>query len=99
MGVNAMSDTASAKVQQPADFTSSEQQVKAGSPNDFLKSVIGKKVIVRLNSGIDYHGTLSCLDGYMNIAMEDTEEFVDGALKSAYGDAFIRGNNGTHIFY
>ena len=34
----------------------------------------------------------------MNIAMEDTEEFVDGALKSAYGDAFIRGNNGTHIF-
>jgi len=90
---------ASAKVQQPADFTSSKQQVKAGSPNDFLKSVIGKKVIVRLNSGIDYHGTLSCLDGYMNIAMEDTEEFVDGALKSAYGDAFIRGNNGTHIFY
>lgn len=43
-------------------------------------------------------GTLSCLDGYMNIAMEDTEEFVDGALKSAYGDAFIRGNNGAHIF-
>ena len=35
----------------------------------------------------------------MNIAMEDTEEFVDGALKSADGDAFIRGNNGTHIFY
>lgn len=35
----------------------------------------------------------------MNIAMEDTEEFVDGALKSAYGDAFIRGNNGTHNFY
>ncbi|WFD17634.1 U4/U6-U5 snRNP complex subunit lsm6 [Malassezia arunalokei] len=93
-----MSDTASAKVQQTADSSSSEQQVKTGSPNDFLKSVIGKKVIVRLNSGIDYHGTLSCLDGYMNIAMEDTEEFVDGALKSAYGDAFIRGNNGAHIF-
>ena len=34
----------------------------------------------------------------MNIAMEDTKEFVDGALKSAYGDAFIRGNNGAHIF-
>lgn len=35
----------------------------------------------------------------MNIAMEDTEEFVDGALKSAYGDAFIRGNNGTHLLF
>ncbi|CAD6937054.1 unnamed protein product, partial [Tilletia laevis] len=25
-----------------------------GSPNDFLKAIIGKQVIVRLNSGIDY---------------------------------------------
>jgi hypothetical protein len=39
-------------------------------------------------------GVLACLDGYMNIAMEQTEEFVDGQLKAKYGDAFIRGNNG-----
>lgn len=31
----------------------------------------------------------------MNIAMEETTEHVDGVLKSSYGDAFIRGNNGT----
>ena len=31
----------------------------------------------------------------MNIAMEQTEEYVDGQLKSKYGDCFIRGNNGT----
>ena len=37
---------------------------------------------------------LACLDGYMNIAMEQTEEYVDGQLKSKYGDCFIRGNNG-----
>lgn len=30
-----------------------------GSPNDFLKKVIGKQVIVRLNSGVDYHGEQS----------------------------------------
>ena len=30
----------------------------------------------------------------MNIAMEQTEEFVDGQLKAKYGDCFIRGNNG-----
>jgi hypothetical protein len=30
----------------------------------------------------------------MNIAMEQTEEYVDGQLKSKYGDCFIRGNNG-----
>ena len=35
-----------------------------------------------------------CLDGYMNIALEQTEEHVNGAVTNRYGDAFIRGNNG-----
>ncbi|KAH8977295.1 hypothetical protein EDB86DRAFT_2818166, partial [Lactarius hatsudake] len=39
-------------------------------------------------------GVLSCLDGYMNIALEQTEEHVNGAVTNRYGDAFIRGNNG-----
>lgn len=42
-------------------------------------------------------GILACLDGYMNIAMEQTEEYVNGQLKNKYGDAFIRGNNGTDV--
>jgi hypothetical protein len=41
-------------------------------------------------------GVLACLDGYMNIAMEQTEEYVNGQLKAKYGDTFIRGNNGVH---
>jgi U6 snRNA-associated Sm-like protein LSm6 len=32
----------------------------------------------------------------MNIALEKTEEYVDGELRRSYGDAFVRGNNGTH---
>jgi U6 snRNA-associated Sm-like protein LSm6 len=35
------------------------------------------------------------LDGFINIAMEQTEEYVNGQLKAKYGDAFIRGNNGA----
>lgn len=31
----------------------------------------------------------------MNIALEQTEEYVNGQLKNKYGDAFIRGNNGS----
>lgn len=31
----------------------------------------------------------------MNIALEKTEEFVNGKLRRNYGDAFVRGNNGT----
>lgn len=34
------------------------------------------------------------MDGYMNIALEKTEEFVDGTKRREYGDAFVRGNNG-----
>ncbi|CAD6888243.1 unnamed protein product [Tilletia caries] len=63
-----------------------------GSPNDFLKAIIGKQVIVRLNSGI-----LSCLDGYMNIALEDTREYYNGVERNSFGDAFIRGNNVLYI--
>ena len=42
-------------------------------------------------------GVLACLDGFMNIAMEQTEEYVNGQLKAKYGDAFIRGNNVLYI--
>lgn len=39
-------------------------------------------------------GELQSVDGYMNIALEKTEEFVNGKLRRNYGDAFVRGNNG-----
>merc|ERR1711879_929671 len=67
------------------------------NPSDFVKMVYGRPVVVKLNSGVDYRGILACLDGYMNIAMEQTEEYVDGKLKNKYGDVFIRGNNVLYI--
>ena len=33
----------------------------------------------------------------MNIALEQTEEYVNGIVTNQYGDAFIRGNNGTYL--
>lgn len=39
-------------------------------------------------------GELQSVDGYMNIALEKTEEYVNGERKRSYGDAFVRGNNG-----
>lgn len=44
-----------------------------------------------------FTGVLACLDGYMNIAIEQTEEYVNGQLKNKYGDAFLRGNNGKNV--
>ncbi|KAL5109818.1 U6 snRNA-associated Sm-like protein LSm6 [Taenia crassiceps] len=63
------------------------------TPRDFLKLIIGRPVVVKLNSGADYRGVLISLDGYMNVVLEQTEEYVEGQLKNKYGDAFIRGNN------
>ncbi|KAG7364718.1 LSM domain containing protein [Nitzschia inconspicua] len=71
---------------------------KKRSPSDFLKSVLGRPAVVKLNSGIEYRGVLACLDGYLNIAMEQTQEYgSDGQLKATYGDCFIRGNNVLYI--
>merc|ERR1712151_1006255 len=72
---------------------------KQRTPSDFLKSILGRPINVRLSNGTDYRGILACLDGYMNIAMEQTEEYdsVDHVLKNKYGDCFIRGNNVLYI--
>lgn len=35
----------------------------------------------------------------MNIAIEQTEEYVNGQLKNKYGDAFLRGNNGKILLF
>ena len=71
------------------------------TPSDFLKQIIGRPVVVKLNSGADYRGNniwsfanvdilvdivlnfvgvLACLDSYMNIALEQTEEYVNGQV-------------------
>lgn len=78
-----------------ADTSSSAATAKK-TPSDFLKSVLGRPVDVKLNNGVEYRGVLACLDGFMNIAMEQTQEYVNGQLKAQYGDCFIRGNNGTY---
>ncbi|KAF6029546.1 LSM6 [Bugula neritina] len=73
------------------------ESTRKQTPSEFLKQIIGRPVVVKLNSGVDYRGVLACLDGYMNIALEQSEEYVNGQLKNKYGDAFIRGNNVLYI--
>jgi U6 snRNA-associated Sm-like protein LSm6 len=81
-------------------------------PADFLKQAMGKNVIVKLNSGLCYKGnqldscfplllftfsgTLICLDGFMNIAMENSEEYFGSRKLSSFKNIFIRGNNGKN---
>ncbi|XP_053990340.1 U6 snRNA-associated Sm-like protein LSm6 isoform X2 [Hylaeus volcanicus] len=71
--------------------------MSARNPSDFLKQVLGRSVIVRLNSGTDFKGLLACLDDRMNVAMEQVEEIEKGITINKYSDAFIRGNNVLYI--
>ena len=40
-----------------------------------IAQVTGRPVVVKLNTGVDYRGVLACLDGYMNIAMEQVRVY------------------------
>ena len=66
-------------------------------PSDFLKMIVGRPVVVKLYSGVEYRGVLACLDGFLNVALEQTEEYEGGTRKSQLGDCFIRGNNVLYI--
>jgi U6 snRNA-associated Sm-like protein LSm6 len=68
-------------------------------PSQFLTEIVGRNVAVKLNSEIEYKGTMACLDGFMNIALENTTEYANDSITNQYGDCFIRGNNGNLIVY
>ncbi|KAG9257972.1 uncharacterized protein J7T54_003213 [Emericellopsis cladophorae] len=72
-------------------------QADGKDPSGFLSDIIGNNVTVKLNSGVVYKGELQSVDGYMNIALEKTEEHVNGVKRREYGDAFVRGNNVMYI--
>ena len=76
------------------DASSSSSRKK---PTEFLKAIIGRPVVIKLNSGVEYRGVLACLDGFLNVALEQTEEYERGVKVSQLGDCFIRGNNVMYI--
>ncbi|KCV67820.1 hypothetical protein H696_05552 [Fonticula alba] len=69
------------------------------SPSEYVASMRGKKVIVKLIGGSIFKGYLASLDGYLNIALEQTEEWnSEGTgVIGTFGDALIRGNNVYYI--
>ncbi|CAK7902134.1 U6 snRNA-associated Sm-like protein LSm6 [[Candida] anglica] len=75
----------------------SESVIKT-DPSKFLSNIIGSTVSVKLHNGVEYLGNLQSIDGYMNIVLDETKEFVGGKPSNKnYGDFFIRGNNVLYI--
>ncbi|PAV20686.1 small nuclear ribonucleo [Pyrrhoderma noxium] len=67
------------------------------NPKPFLQELTGKSVCVRLKWGLEYKGYLVSTDGYMNLQLANTEEYVDGKSAGALGEVFIRCNNVLYI--
>lgn len=96
-----MASTYQARPTSSAAATSSSSSSVSSSkrtPSDFLKSILGRPVVIKLNSGIVYRGILACLDGYMNVALEQTEEYIDGTLKQKYGTCLSLSLSLSHAY-
>ncbi|GMM49714.1 mRNA splicing protein [Starmerella bacillaris] len=64
------------------------------NPRPFLKSLAGKKVVVKLKWGnTEYRGNLVSTDSYMNVQLQNAEEVIDGKVKGTIDEVFIRCNN------
>uniref|UniRef100_A0A8C3IJ83 Sm protein F n=1 Tax=Chrysemys picta bellii TaxID=8478 RepID=A0A8C3IJ83_CHRPI len=75
---------------QMQDFLDNSLPLK---PKPFLNGLTGKPVMVKLKWGMEYKGYLVSVDGYMNMQLANTEEYIDGALSGHLGEVLIRCNN------
>ncbi len=69
----------------------SGQQPK--KPLTVLQKSLNKNVAVRLKNDVEYRGRMSNVDSYMNLILEDAEEFSGDTHVANYGMIVIRGNN------
>nr|XP_055185919.1 small nuclear ribonucleoprotein F-like [Nyctereutes procyonoides] len=67
------------------------------NPKPFLNGLTGKPVTVKLKWGMEYKGYLVSVDGYMNMQLANTEEYIDGALSGHLGEVLIRCHNVLYI--
>ena len=63
------------------------------NPKNFLSYLIGKNILVKLKWGIEYKGKLVSFDNYINLRIENTEEWLDGKKIGRLGEIVIRCNN------
>ena len=67
--------------------------LKITKPLNKLERSVNKNVMVRLKNDVEYRGKMTNVDAYMNVILNDAEEYADGTLSANYGKVVIRGNN------
>ena len=67
------------------------------NPIPFLNSSLGKPIIVKLKWGNEYKGIFVSYDSFMNILLNDCEEYNDGVFQGNIGETLIRCNNVLYV--
>nr|XP_053640692.1 small nuclear ribonucleoprotein F-like [Cherax quadricarinatus] len=67
------------------------------NPKPFLNQLTGQAVIVKLKWGHEYKGILVSVDGYMNLQLANTEEYIDGQSPGSLGEVLGRCNKVLYI--
>ena len=69
------------------------------NPKPFLNSLTGKAVMVNLKWGHEYKGFLVSSDGYVNLQLANTEEFIVGVCTGnlGLGEVLVWCNNVLYI--
>lgn len=65
-------------------------QAEFHNPRPFLEELAGKMVFVKLKWGLEYKGYLLSSDAYMNLQLEQCEEYCDGKSQGNLGEVLIR---------
>jgi small nuclear ribonucleoprotein F len=74
-----------------------KQQQSIVNPKPFLQGLTGKEVIVKLKWGMEYKGILMATDSYMNLQLENTEEYINEEFAGNLGQVLIRCNNVLYL--
>lgn len=67
------------------------------NPKPFLQGLTGQTVIVKLKWGMEYKGVLTATDSYMNLQLDNTEEYINEAFAGNLGQVLIRCNNVLYL--
>jgi len=66
-------------------------------PLNVLVKELNAYIGVMLKNGVEYRGTMTYCDNYMNIILEGVSEHYNGKLVAHYGQVLLRGNNILYV--
>lgn len=68
-------------------------------PLNLLIKQTNSYISIVLKNGVEYRGTMTRCDGYMNILLNGATEYQKDQMVANYGSILVRGNNILYIAF